>query len=78
MQRHRAGSLAWAPSCRHCKKCHFAISVIPEAEDLGHPYRSANHYSHRVIFRIDEPSTAVYIVRVYNGARRALTRKDVG
>ena len=47
--------------------------VIPEARDLNLPYRAAPHFSHRVIFRIDEPSKSVYVVPVYHGARQPLT-----
>ena len=53
------------------------FSVIEEAEELGVPYRSALHFSHRVIFTIDEPANTVYVVRVYHGARRPLTHKDL-
>ena len=51
--------------------------LIPEAEQLGFPYRSALHYSHRVIFRIDEVKSSVYVVRVYHGARHPLTPEEI-
>ncbi|MEO6907128.1 MAG: type II toxin-antitoxin system RelE/ParE family toxin [Abditibacteriaceae bacterium] len=34
------------------------------------PYRVALHYSHKVIFRVDEQAKAVIIVRVYHSARK--------
>jgi len=51
--------------------------VIPEAEKLGTPYRSAMHYSHRVVYRIDEAKNTVFIVRVYHGARGPLHPNDL-
>ena len=53
------------------------FAVIPEATELGMPYRSAPHHSHRVIFRIEESNNTVYVVRVYHGARRPLSPEDI-
>lgn len=53
------------------------FAVIPEADDVGLPYRDALIFSHRVIYRIDEESSTVFIVRVYHGARRPLIRRDL-
>lgn len=53
------------------------FAVIPEATELGMPYRSAPHHSHRVIFRIDEPRNTVYVVRVYHGSRHPLSSEDI-
>ena len=53
------------------------FAVIPEATDLGIPYRSAPHHSHRVVFRIDELNNTVYVVRVYHGSRRPLSSEDI-
>ncbi len=53
------------------------FTVIAEAGELGLPYRSAPHHSHRVIFRIDEEKNTVYVVRVYHGARRPLSHEDI-
>jgi len=50
------------------------FSLIPEATELRVPYRAFMHHSHRVIFRIDEEAMKVYVVRVYHGARKPLTR----
>ncbi len=49
------------------------FAVIPEATELGLPYRSAPHHSHRVIFRVEEQKNTVYVVRVYHGSRRPLS-----
>jgi plasmid stabilization system protein ParE len=51
--------------------------TIPEANKLKMPYRSAIHYSHRVVYRIDEAKNTVFVVRVYHGARHALRLKDL-
>ena len=44
---------------------------------LGKPYRSAQHYSHRLIYRIDEEASIVYVVRLYHGARKPLEPEDI-
>ena len=36
------------------------FNVIQEVDELGLQYRSVNHYSHRVIYRIDESTKAVF------------------
>ena len=53
------------------------FAIIAEAGELGLPYRSAPHHSHRVIFRIDEEKNTVFVVRVYHGARRPLSHEDI-
>ena len=53
------------------------FAVIPEAEVLGKPYRSALRYSHRLIHRIDEEASTVYVVRLYHGARKPLESEDI-
>jgi len=53
------------------------FTVIAEAGELGLPYRSAPHHSHRVIFRIDEQKNTVYVIRVHHGARRPLSHEDI-
>jgi len=53
------------------------FTVIAEAGELGLPYHSAPHHSHRVIFRIDEQKNTVYVVRVYHGTRRPLSHEDI-
>lgn len=53
------------------------FAIIAEAGELGLPYRSTPHHSHRVIFRIDEEKNTVFVVRVYHGARRPLSHEDI-
>jgi plasmid stabilization system protein ParE len=53
------------------------FAVIPEARKLGHPFRSARHYSHRIIYRIEEEAKTVYVVRIYHGARRPLSKRTI-
>ena len=53
------------------------FDVIPEAARLKRPYRSVGHFSHRVVYRIDEPANTVFVVRVYHGARKPLAKKDI-
>jgi plasmid stabilization system protein ParE len=53
------------------------FSLIPEAADLKRPLRSVRHYSHRVIFLIDEATNAVLVVRVFHMARKPLSKKDL-
>ena len=52
-------------------------ALIPESEDIGLQLRSLNHYSHRIIYSIDESRNAVNIVRVYHGARNPLNRDNL-
>jgi plasmid stabilization system protein ParE len=52
-------------------------ALIPEADILGLPYRSLPLHTHRLIYRVDEHRSVVYVVRVYHGARRPLTLEDV-
>ena len=61
-------SLAESPS---------GFSTIAESPVLEHTYRSVRHYSHRVVFRVDEEARTVFIVRVYHGARRPLIDEDL-
>lgn len=53
------------------------FGLIAEAESLGRSYRSFVHFSHRVIYRIDEEMLTVFVVRVYHGARRPLSQSDL-
>ncbi len=55
----------------------YRFSVIPEVEELGYPFRSAIYHSHRVVFRVEDSSQTVYIVRVYHGARHPLSIDDI-
>jgi plasmid stabilization system protein ParE len=53
------------------------FSLIAEADKLQRRYRSVNHHSHRVIYRIDDNRRIVYIIRLFHGARKALTKRDI-
>jgi toxin ParE1/3/4 len=50
---------------------------IPEAEELGEPLRDALHYSHRIVYRIDEQNRTVEIIRVWHSARSTLTSQNI-
>jgi plasmid stabilization system protein ParE len=52
-------------------------ALIPEANDLKRELRSIHHYSHRIVYEVQAAENCVYIVRIYHGARRALTAKDI-
>ena len=52
------------------------FSKVPHTEVLRHDYRAALHYSHKVIFYIDDESNTVYIVRVYHSARKPLASAE--
>jgi len=45
---------------------------VPEA----FPCRSCLYHSHRIIYRIDESSKTIYILRVYHSAREPLKEDD--
>jgi plasmid stabilization system protein ParE len=55
----------------------YRFDVIPESTDLEHEYRQFMHFSHRVIYRIDEQKATVYVVRVYHGGRKSPRSKDL-
>lgn len=77
VRRRRGGRRACKALILSLQEMPGRFPVIPEAEELGLPYRSALHHSHRVIFRVDAEKNTVYVVRVYHGARRPLTPEDV-
>ena len=54
----------------------FRHALIPEAVEIGLPYRSLPFGSHRLIYRVDEQLLVVYVVRVYHAARKPLTSSD--
>ena len=47
--------------------------VIPEANELGFPYRSFMYHSHRIVYAVHDEEQRVMIHRIYHGARRPLT-----
>jgi plasmid stabilization system protein ParE len=53
------------------------FAVIPEAAELGFPYRAFVYHSHRVIYAVDDAAERVTVHRVYHGARNALTEEEI-
>jgi plasmid stabilization system protein ParE len=53
------------------------FNIVQEADELGLQYRSVNHYSHRIIYRIDDATMSIFVVRVYHGSRKPLSHEDV-
>ncbi len=53
------------------------FSVIPEAEELGYPYRSFLYHSHRVVYAVEDNAQLVVVHRVYHGARQPLSETDL-
>ena len=51
--------------------------VIEEQEAFGISLRQVLHYSHRVVFHVNEATQSVHVLRVYHGARRELSPDDV-
>lgn len=49
---------------------------VPEAENLHYDYREALHYSHRVIFYVNDENKTVHIVRIYHSARKPLELEE--
>jgi plasmid stabilization system protein ParE len=48
-----------------------------EADDLGLDLRQVVFKSHRIVFRIDEASRVVRVLRVFHGARLGLSREEL-
>ncbi len=59
------------------KEFPFRHALIPEADAIGIPYRSLPVHSHRLVYRVDEERSVVYVVRVYHGARKPLKLEDI-
>ncbi len=53
------------------------FAVIPEATELDFPYRSFVYHTHRVIYGVHDIDRRVMVHRIYHGARRPLTAKDI-
>jgi plasmid stabilization system protein ParE len=53
------------------------FAVIPESEELGFAYRSLTYYSHRVIYAVYDHDQRIVVHRIYHGARRPLTGRDL-
>ncbi len=45
------------------------FAIIPEAHELGFPYRSFNYHSHRVIYSIYKDEEIIIIHRIWHSAR---------
>lgn len=61
-------------SLRELPACH---ALIPESKVIKRSLRAINHYSHRVVYEVDEAADLVYIIRVYHFARQPLKARDV-
>ena len=53
------------------------FAVLAEAEELHTELRDMLHYSHRIVFWVKEADQVVEVLRIYHGARRPLTEKDI-
>jgi len=52
-------------------------ALIPEAEQLKRQLRSVHYQSHRIVYEVREDQSIVYVARIYHGARRPLSARDV-
>jgi plasmid stabilization system protein ParE len=59
------------------KELPFRYAVIPEADSIGIAYRGVMYHSHRIIYRIDEERSSVYVIRVYHVNRSPLSSEDL-
>lgn len=53
------------------------FAIIDEAEELGAEVRDVLHHSHRIVYRVREDEQIVEVLRVWHGARRAISQADV-
>jgi toxin ParE1/3/4 len=53
------------------------FAVIAESEEIGVELRDALHYSHRIVYWVKDEEQVVEVLRVYHGARKPLTQKDI-
>jgi plasmid stabilization system protein ParE len=53
------------------------FSLISECEEVGISLRAFHYHSHRVIYRVDEDTKVVKILRVLHNSRRPLSTEDV-
>ncbi|MBS1717829.1 MAG: type II toxin-antitoxin system RelE/ParE family toxin [Armatimonadetes bacterium] len=53
------------------------FALIEEAEELGAEIRDVLHYSHRIVYRVREDEQVVEILRVYHGARKPISNRDL-
>jgi len=45
------------------------FELIPEVDNIGVPFRHLLHYSHRIIYLVDDDRKQVTVMRVIHGAR---------
>ena len=50
---------------------------IPESRSFNLDYRHLIHKAHRIIFRVDEATNTVFVVRVYHSSRAPLGTQDL-
>ena len=53
------------------------FAVIPEAGELGFPYRSSVYQSHRIIYAVHDADGRVMVHGISHGARKPLVEKDI-
>ncbi len=52
-------------------------AVAPESEELGAQIRHLPYFSHRILFRVQEASRTVQVLRIYHAARTPLRLDDL-
>ena len=53
------------------------FAAIAESDEIGADLRDVVHYSHRIIYRINEREQMVEVLRVWHQARRGLQPSDL-
>jgi plasmid stabilization system protein ParE len=49
---------------------------IPEIDDFEETLRHLLYYSHRIVFRVNEMTKTVVVLRIYHAARKTLSGED--
>ncbi len=52
-------------------------AVAPESGELGTQVRHLPYFSHRILFRVQDTTRTVQVLRVYHGARMPLRIEDL-
>jgi len=72
---------AWLDAIQHAieslREMPNRAAVISENTGISFEYRNLIHRSHRIVFRVDEISQTVFVVRVYHSARAPLDPGNV-
>jgi plasmid stabilization system protein ParE len=55
----------------------FRFAVIEESAEVGEELRDVLHHSHRIVYRVLEDQQVVEVLRVWHGARQALSSGDL-